>query len=128
MEATRKGHVAMRRTAFIIVGVVGVLALPASAAGVKPTSAEKRLARAECKAERGVTRADHLEFAAEYGGRRPFRRCVRLKAREFAAERALAQAEALQACRAERAADPVEFAEDYPGADPLRQCVRMESI
>ena len=126
MEATRKGHLAMRRTAFITVSVIGVLALPASAAGVKPTRAEKRLAKAECRAERGVTRAEHLEFRIEYGGRRPFRRCVRLRSMEFARERAIERAEAWRTCRAERAADPVEFAEDYPGG--LRHCVRMESI
>jgi hypothetical protein len=116
----------MKSTALIAIGLVAALALPSAAGAVRPTRAEKRIAKAECRIERGVTRADHLEFRIQYGGRRPFRRCVRLKARELAMERAIAQAEAWQTCRAERAADPLEFAVDYPGG--LRQCVRMESI
>jgi hypothetical protein len=126
MEITRKGQLAMRSTALIAIGLVAALALPSAAGAVRPTRAEKRIAKAECRIERGVTRAEHLEFAIEYGGRRPFRRCVRLKARELAMERAIARAEALQTCRAEQAADPAEFAQEYPGG--LRQCVRMESV
>jgi hypothetical protein len=126
MDTARKGCPAMRGPGSIAIGLVAALALPPAAGAVTPTRAEKRIAKAECRIERGVTRAEHLEFRIEYGGRRPFRRCVRLKARELAMERAIAQAEAWQTCRAEQAADPVEFAQDYPGG--LRQCVRMESI
>jgi hypothetical protein len=67
METTRKGQLAMRSTALIAIGLVAALALPSAAGAVRPTRAEKRLATAECRAERGVTRAEHLEFRIEYG-------------------------------------------------------------
>ena len=126
MRALSNGPTALRKGGALAIVAIAALAVPASASAVTPTRAEKRIAKAECRVERGVTRAEHLEFRLEYGGRRPFRRCVRLKAREFAMERAIEQAEAWQTCRAERAADPLEFAQDYPGG--LRQCVRLESL
>jgi hypothetical protein len=129
VNAQGKPHVAgLSRAAPILVALAIPLAVPATAMAVKPTKAERRQAAAECRVERGVTRADRLEFAAEYGRRRPFRRCVRIKARELAVERHRAWVEAMRTCRAERLADPVEFAEDYPGPRPLRQCVRMELL
>jgi hypothetical protein len=126
MSVGNNRKTALRKGGALAIMAIAALVLPASASAVKPTRAEKRIAKAECRVERGVTRAEHLEFRIEYGGRRPFRRCVRLKARELAMERAIEQAEAREACRAEQAADPVEFAEDYPGG--LRQCVRLESV
>ena len=126
MSPTRR--LARTRTALIVLVAAVGLGLAAPASAVKPTKSEKRQARAECRIERGVTRAERLEFAAEYGTRRPFRRCVSLKARELAVERRLAYEEALQGCRLERQADPVEFAQEYPGPRPLHQCVRAELI
>jgi hypothetical protein len=69
-----------------------------------------------------------LEFAAEYGRPRPFRRCVRLKSRELAAELRIERREARNGCLADQRADPIEFAEDFPGPRPVRQCIRQELI
>ena len=116
----------MKRPALIALGLAAALIVPASAAPrVKPTPGEKRVARAECLAERGVTRADHLEFAAKYG-RRPLRRCIRIVAQELAAEHRLEWIQAWNECRAEYRADPIGFREEYPGPRPIRLCVRME--
>ena len=115
----------MKRLAPIVLGVAVALTVPTVAAAVKPTPGEKRLARAECLAERGATAADRVEFRVTYG-RKALRNCIRIKAREFAAERGVARTEAVASCRAERASDPVGFREEYPGPRPLQLCIRME--
>jgi hypothetical protein len=109
-----------------LLAVLTLLGLATSAWGVTPTKAEKRMARAECRAElRGGTFAD---FAAEWGRPRPFRRCVRVTSRELARERVVARREAKRACIQEMNADPVEFNQEYPGRYPLRNCIRQEML
>ena len=113
----------MKKIVLLVVGLA-LLAVPPAAAAVKPTKAEKRLARIECLQERGVDAASRAEFRATYG-RRPLRRCIRILAQELAAERAIARSEARIACNEERASDPVGFREEYPGG--ITQCIRLES-
>jgi hypothetical protein len=105
----------------VAVAIIAVLALTASASMARPTKADYRKARAECRAERGYTPADHFSFAQEWGRPRPFRRCVRALAREFAAERR----QAWRDCRMEKMEDPFGFHQEYPGG--VRQCVRLET-
>jgi hypothetical protein len=112
----------MTHRVLVAVGaIVAVLVLTASVSMARPTRADYRKARAECRAERGFTPADHFAFAQEWGRPRPFRRCVRATAREFAAERR----QAWRDCRLEQMEDPIGFREEYPGG--VRQCVRLET-
>jgi hypothetical protein len=109
-----------------ILALVALLVFATSASAVVPTKAEKRLARAECRAERaGTTYAD---FASEWGRPRPFRRCVRVTARELARERVVAKREARRACIQEMNADPGEFFLEYGRRHPLRKCIRQEML
>jgi hypothetical protein len=115
----------MKRLALIVLGVATALTVPTVASAVKPSPGEKRLAKAECLAERGATAADRVEFRVTYG-KKALRNCIRVKAREFAVERSIAVAEARTSCRAEQASDPVGFREEYPSATPLHMCIRLE--
>lgn len=118
----------MSHRALIAVMAIALLGISASAAALTPTRTEKRQARAECRAERGVTPADHFAFAQEWGRPRPFRRCVRVIAMELARERRQTRREAIRACWQELRSDPVGFHEEYRGPRPLRQCIRQELI
>jgi hypothetical protein len=113
----------MKKLVLIVVGLA-VLALPPSAAAVKPTKFERQQARIECLSERGVDAASRAEFRLTYG-KKPLRRCIRILAQEFAAERAIASSEARIACNEERASDPLGFRQEYPGG--VKQCIRLES-
>jgi hypothetical protein len=113
----------MKKIVLIVVGLA-VLALPPSAAAVKPTKYERQLARIECLSERGADPASRAEFRALYG-RKPLKRCIRFKAQELAQERAIASSEARIACNEERASDPLGFRQEYPGG--VKQCIRLES-
>jgi hypothetical protein len=114
----------MKKIVLIVVGLA-VLALPPSAAAVKPTKYERQLARIECLSERGTDPASRAEFRALYG-KKPLKRCIRVIAQEFAAERAIAASEARIGCQEERASDPLGFRQEYPGG--LKQCIRLESL
>ena len=114
----------MKKLVLIVVGLA-VLALPPAAAAVKPTKYEKQLARIECLSERGVDAISRAEFRATYPGKKPLRVCIRIKAREFATERAIAASEARIGCQEEKASDPLGFRQEYPGG--LKQCIRLES-
>jgi acid phosphatase class B len=114
----------MKKIVLIVVGLA-VLALPPAAAAVKPTKYERQLARIECLSERGVDAVSRAEFRATYPGKKPLRVCIRIKAAELAAERAIASSEARIACQEEKAADPLGFREEYPGG--IKQCIRLES-
>jgi hypothetical protein len=105
-----------------MLAVLLLLAFATEAIGLNVTRGDLRKARHECRIERrGGT---YLDFVSEWGRPRPFRRCVRVTAREFARERIQAR----RACRQEMNADPVEFRQEYPGPHPLRKCVRQELI
>jgi hypothetical protein len=75
-----------------------LLVLPAGAAA-KPDHADKRAAIAQCKAERGKTKATHRAFKGTYHS---FSRCVRQNTTEEAAEQRAARKNAAKQCKAER--------------------------
>ena len=105
-----------------MLAVLVLLAFATSTLALTVTKGDKRKARVECRHElRGGTYAD---FVSEWGRPRPFRRCVRVTAREFARERI----EARRSCIQEMHAAPGEFAQEYPGPRPLRTCIRQELI
>jgi hypothetical protein len=97
------------KSILIVVGIAAALVMPA-AATAKPTNADKRAAIAQCKDERGKTRATRAAFKAKYHS---FSRCVRQNAAEEQAERREAHANAAQECKAERAADKAAFEQKY---------------
>jgi hypothetical protein len=109
----------------LLLALTMIFAVPASASAVRPTGAELRQARAECWSERGVARAERLEFAAIYGRARPFRKCVRVQARMLARERRLELPVIRGECRLALREAPFEFRQEFPGG--IRQCVRLES-
>jgi hypothetical protein len=113
----------MKKIVLIVVGLA-VLALPPSAAAVKPTKFERQQARIECLSERGVDAASRAEFRLTYG-KKPLRRCIRILAQELAQERALVASEARIGCQQEKASDPAGFLAEYPGG--IKQCIRLES-
>jgi hypothetical protein len=115
--------VSMKKILFIVAGLA-VLALPPAAAAVKPTKFERQQARIECLSERGVDAASRAEFRLTYG-KKPLKRCIRIKAQELAAERALVASEARTSCQQEKASDPAGFTQEYPGG--LKQCIQLES-
>jgi hypothetical protein len=90
------------------VGIVlaAVLVLPTGAVA-KPDASDKRAAIAQCKAERGKSKATRRAFKAQYHS---FSRCVRQNTAEERAERRAARRSAAKECKAERA-DP-----DFPAA------------
>jgi hypothetical protein len=110
----------------VAIGLVAALALPAGAAAKpKPDQADKRAASADCKSERGNTKATREAFKTKYHS---MSRCVRQKAAEEAAEQAAAQKNAAKECKAERAAIGAQaFADKYGtnknGKNALGKCV-----
>jgi hypothetical protein len=108
---------------FIAIGIVTALLFPAGAAA-KPDHEEKQAAKAECKAERGKTRATRQAFRANYQG---FADCVRQNAAEEEAENEEAKENAAQECKAERSEDPLAFREKYGtnknGKNAFGKCV-----
>jgi hypothetical protein len=114
----------MKKIALIVAGLA-VLALPPAASALKPTKFERAQARAECISERGTDPQSRAEFRALYRGKRPLLVCIRIIARQFAQERAIARAEARTSCQQEKASDPLDFRLEYPGG--LKQCIALES-
>src|SRR5687767_475244 len=86
------------KTSLIIILLASIAVLPAGAVA-KPDRTDKRAAIAQCKAERGKTKATREAFKTEY---RSFSRCVRRNAAEEAAERRSALKTAAKQCKAER--------------------------
>jgi hypothetical protein len=85
----------------LAIGLVAALALPAGAAAKPPAEQEhNQAAHAQCKTERGKTKATREAFKAEY---RSMSRCVRENAAEEAAEEEAAQKNAAKECKAEAA-------------------------
>jgi hypothetical protein len=107
----------------VAIALLGLLMLP-SGAIAKPTGAQKRAAIAQCKDERGKTRATREAFRAKYRG---FSSCVRQNAAEEEAENEAAQKNAAKECKAERSEDPAAFRETYGtnenGKNAFGKCV-----
>jgi ribosomal protein S24E len=119
----------MKRTT-VAIGLVAALVAPAAAAGdQKPDDADTRAAAAQCKSERGATKATREAFKAKYGG---MSRCVRQKTAEEAEEREDARNNAAKECKAER--DEIganDFAEKYGenenGRNAYGKCVSSKA-
>jgi hypothetical protein len=105
-----------------------VTALPVTGpAAARPALADRLEARSICISERGAGDPFKAkEFRRLYGGRHPFRRCVRFHVRQVVIERRLELPTIHVECRLEARAAPVEFRLDYPGG--VNQCVRLESM
>jgi hypothetical protein len=91
-------------------GLAAVLLLPTGVVA-KPDQSETNAAKADCKAERGKSKATRELFRANYDG---FADCVRPAAADEEAENEKAQKNAAQECKAERTEMGSEaFAEEY---------------
>ena len=103
--------------------MAALLVVPTGAVA-KPDKSEKETAKAECKAERGKTRATREAFQDKYKG---FSDCVRQTAEEEEAENESAHKNAAQECKAERSEDPDAFKETYGtnknGKNAFGKCV-----
>jgi hypothetical protein len=90
----------------------------------KPNQSEKDAAKAQCKSERGKSKATRELFRAKYDS---FADCVRPAAADEEAENEKAQRNAAQECKAERAEDPDAFKETYGtnknGKNAFGKCV-----
>jgi len=113
----------------IIVGAIALLAAPAASA--KPSNADKREARKECRAERGTSDATREAFKAKYGN---FGACVSQQAREAKAERRTARANAARECREERGdtaesreAFRAEYGTNANGKNAFGKCVSQKA-
>jgi hypothetical protein len=114
----------------LITGLAMALVLPASAvAKPQPDKADKRAAKAECKALRGAGDATREAFRTQY---RNLSACIRAKAAEEAQEEQTAHKNASKECKAERQTLGEEkFAEEY-GTGPNKRnahgkCVSQKS-
>jgi hypothetical protein len=111
------------KTILAVTGLALVLVLPTGATA-KPDQSEKAAAKAQCKTERGKSKATREAFRAKYQG---FADCVGLKAADEEAENEEAQRNAARECKAERAADPTAFKETYGtnknGKNAFGKCV-----
>jgi hypothetical protein len=97
------------KTILIAAGLAAALVMPAGAAA-KPDHDDKAAAKAECKAERGKTKATRKAFKLKYHS---FSRCMKQTAVEEEAEEEAARENAAQECKAERDADSAAFQEKY---------------
>jgi hypothetical protein len=87
------------KTLSAVIVLAAVLVLPAGAVA-KPDASDKRAAIAQCKSERGKSKATRRAFKAKYHS---FSRCIRQNAAEEHAEKAAARRNAAKECKAERA-------------------------
>lgn len=109
-----------------VFALVALLIFATSASAITPTKRDKRQARAECRAE--LRSSGYKSFVSNWGRPRPFRRCVRVTARELAWERRADRREAIRSCRQELREAPGEFYLEYGRHEPLRRCIRQELI
>jgi hypothetical protein len=119
--------VSMRMTALLVLGITAALLVGGSTASAKPTFADRLEARANCISERGV--GDPVKrnaFRMLYGGKRPFRRCVRYQVKQVIMERRLALPMIRSECRVAQMEAPLEFRMEFPGG--VDQCVKIESM
>jgi hypothetical protein len=87
------------KTLSAVIVLAAVLVLPAGAVA-KPDASDKRAAIAQCKSERGKSKATRRAFKAKYHG---FSRCIHQNAAEEHAEKKTALKNAAKECKAERA-------------------------
>jgi hypothetical protein len=87
------------KTLFAVIVLGAVLVVPAGAVA-KPDASPKRAAIAQCKAERGKSKATRRAFKAKYHS---FSRCIHQNTAEERAERRAAMRNAAKECKAERA-------------------------
>jgi glycine betaine/choline ABC-type transport system substrate-binding protein len=97
------------KTMVAATGLALMLLLPAGATA-KPDKSERDAAKAQCRAERGKTKATREAFRLKYDG---FADCMGKKAADEEAENEAAARNAAQECRAERSADRTAFQERY---------------
>jgi hypothetical protein len=112
------------KTILATTGLAAMLLLPTGVVA-KPNQSEKDAARAQCKAERGKSKATREAFKANYNG---FSDCVRQAAADEEAENEKAQKNAAQECKAEREEMGSEaFTEEYGtnknGKNAFGKCV-----
>ncbi len=104
-------------------GLALVLLIPTGATA-KPDRSERDAAKAQCREERGKTKATREAFRLKYDG---FADCMGTKAAEEEAENEEARENAAHACKAERAANPIEFKDTYGtnknGKNAFGKCV-----
>jgi hypothetical protein len=123
----------------IFAGVLGALALPASAQARDSTSpADRQNAAQECRFERGTSAATREAFALKYGTSdsraNAFGTCVSKAAREESAQRAKAETGAPQACRTEQgtteastAAFALKYGTNGKGKNAFGKCVSAKA-
>jgi hypothetical protein len=108
-------------------GLAAALVLPTGAVA-KPDETAKRTAIAECKDERGNSRATREAFKDKYHS---FSRCVRQKTAEEEAQGKAAKENAAQECKAERSADEAAFQAKYGknknGKNAYGKCVSSKA-
>jgi hypothetical protein len=98
------------KTILAATGLAAIFLLPTGVVA-KPNQAERDAAKAQCKAERGKSKATREAFRANYDG---FPDCVRQAAADEEAENEEARKNAAKECRAERNEMGSEaFAEEY---------------
>jgi hypothetical protein len=86
------------KTLSAVIVLAAMLALPAGAVA-KPDASDKRAAIAQCKSERGKSKATRRAFKAKY---HDFSRCVRQNAAEEHAERKAARRQAVKECKGQK--------------------------
>jgi hypothetical protein len=87
------------KTFSAVIVLAAILVVPASAMA-KPDASDKRAAIAQCKSERGKSKATRRAFKAKYHS---FSRCIHQNASEEHAEKKAALKNAAKECKAERA-------------------------
>jgi hypothetical protein len=111
------------KTILAATGLALVLLIPTGAIA-KPDKSERAAAKADCRDERGKTKATREAFRLKYDG---FADCMGKKAADEEAENEEAAKNAAQECKAERAADPDAFKETYGtnknGKNAFGKCV-----
>jgi hypothetical protein len=122
-----RGRIPVKRV-LIVLGLAVAVAMTAPAASVAaPSFAERLEARKTCLSERGTDAIKRAYFRSLYGGRKPFRRCVRYQIRQARAEAKLEAPLIRAECQMAYNEAPLEFRMEYPGPNPVATCVRMES-
>jgi hypothetical protein len=111
------------KTILAATGLALVLLIPTGAIA-KPDKSERDAAKADCRTERGTTKATRELFRLNYDG---FADCMGKKAAEEEAENETAAENAAHECKAERAANPTGFKDTYGtnknGKNAFGKCV-----